>query len=100
MKRLYIFLAIVGVLFFIQAGIIATVFPARSAPENLDPQKFALYISELSTRQFVCSYTGSLVGCFGSFLLLVYLKIRAIEKRVVELQGHKEKDGNPTLSGR
>jgi len=84
MKFTSILLIVVGVLFLFQTWILMALFLAESR-KNIDPSNLAnveLSIVENRTGQMVTSVVGSLIGCFGSWLLLLYLKIRRLEHQM------------------
>jgi hypothetical protein len=73
------FLLVLGLLFIVQAAIMA----AMSRPSNMTETK--LYLAELDTRGFVLGLLGSLVGCFGSWLFVLNLGLRRVERRLSEV---------------
>ena len=77
-----------GLAFLLQAVILMTLFLAESR-KNVDPADYdavRLSVVENRTGQMVSSVVGSLTGCFGSLLLLLYLKIRKLERQILELK--------------
>jgi hypothetical protein len=84
MKRsLALSLFLIGAMFLLFAGIQVAEYRAESKPE---PDRAALYYSECRTAELVRRVAGSLTGCFGSWLLLLYLRIRKLERQIPELQ--------------
>ena len=75
-------LFILGLFFFIQAGIISIVqFPKAEYPPNLEPMH--LYLRELQLSEGVKSLTGSLFGCLGCWILGSYLRTRRLEREII-----------------
>jgi hypothetical protein len=99
-------LCIVGIIFFIKAGIVIHFFAKEPPPVNSEDYKqmsqygeqWSQYVFESRIQQLVENVYGSVLVCLGSFLLLVYLKVRALEKRVAELQNNQRKENTPCSS--
>jgi hypothetical protein len=73
-------LFILGVLFFIQAGIIATRFPSGETRTDVESTK--QHVRELCISQWVTSLSGSLAGCLGCWLLALHLRTRKLEREI------------------
>ncbi len=92
-----------GLLFFFQAGAAVELFLSRSRAEferdkpRADdyramaafPNRMASYIAEQDTGQLVISVTGSLFGCLGCWMFVLYMKTRRLERRLAELERDK-----------
>ena len=88
MKWLPTILIGVAFAFLFQAGVVMSLFLAESR-KNIDSMDIAsvrLSVVESRTGQMVGSVVGSVIGCCGSCLLLLYLKIRKLEHRILELK--------------
>jgi hypothetical protein len=85
-KKLRIVILVVGVLFFIQTGLVMYEYlsQARNIPKDADYVSFTLSLIEIRAGLMIQSVIGSLICGFGSLLLLVYLKIRDIEHQLVD----------------
>ena len=81
MKNLPLILFVLGVLFFVQAGIISTQFPLTE-PSPWRLELMDLYVREVRISQCVTGLSGSLFGCLGCWLLALYLKIRKLEREI------------------
>jgi len=93
-KLLSIVLLVVGLAFLLQAGILMGLFLAESR-KNVDPTDYddvRLSVVEFRTGQMVSSVVGSLTGCFGLWLLLLYLKTRRLERQISELRGQAQRN--------
>jgi hypothetical protein len=99
-RRIFlVFLAVVGFLFFLQATLQVDQFLAElHKPTGVDPVRFRIYVGELSVGHMVGGVVGSLFGCFGSWLLLIYLKLNRIERQIAELRScHTELDSSEVV---
>jgi hypothetical protein len=88
MSKLHIFLVAVGVLLLAQTGLIEYQFWVQNV-YNADvgsAEKMEKVVMAVQTAQLVGSSLGSLFGCLGSWLLVLYLKVRRLEKQLGELR--------------
>jgi hypothetical protein len=89
MKKTPYVLFFVGCAFFIQAGIVMSLFDSETQ-KMMDSTNMAdvhIAVNQHATGQMVSSAIGSIVGCFGCWLILLYLKIRKLERELAELRG-------------
>lgn len=88
-KRRQVFLILLGItgfVFFIQTLLVIGLFLTEcQPPPDVDPLRFRIFIAELDVGNMVSSVVGSLFGCFGSWLLLIYLRLNRIEHQIAEL---------------
>lgn len=94
-------LFVIGLAFFVQGGLSLELFNLRSRREMPDKPDYAameLVVAEMRTGSLVGSVTGSLFGCLGSWLLLLYLKTRKLENEIVELRSQARTSSTSGLS--
>jgi hypothetical protein len=106
MKRSHIVLIVISALFFVQTGLITywasyqaqarfrengekigTKHPDISRKFDYMEYIFSESIEKIETADMVGGVAGSVIGCLGALLLLLYLKIRALERSVAALRG-------------
>jgi hypothetical protein len=78
-------LFIVGLLFFLQAGIIVSINPLGEPPT--DPVGFRSYIEAFTIWQRIKSVDGSLIGCVGCWMISLYLRTKRLEREIEQLRG-------------
>jgi len=96
----------VGVAFFLQAVVLLSLFFAESRsdfyhdhPRPSDLSDMVLYIVQLRVGQMVGGMAGSLFGCLALWLLLLYLRIRQLERKIADLGKQTEQAEEDSDSG-
>ena len=83
---------VVGLLFFLETVVIQIQRSnevERSNPSNADNQsgsskaesKLDAYLDRIWTHELLSRQLGALFGCFGSWFLALFLKVREVERR-------------------
>ena len=82
-KTLSILLFVVGCLFLVQAGIVVCQFRTEAGHKLAGADlQLGISIIEIKAANAIASLTGSLVGCFGMWLLALYLKVKDVADHI------------------
>lgn len=88
-------LLLIGAVFLLFTGVHVAEYRAKSKPE---PDRAQLYYSELRTAELVSRVAGSLIGCFGLWLLLLYLRITRLEHQLSDLREQAQREKKSALA--
>jgi Ni,Fe-hydrogenase I cytochrome b subunit len=79
----------IGLLFFIQIVVQGMLFSPSLHDEHQESIRYVtemhLYMTELRLEHQMEGFVGSLIGCLGSWILLLYLKNREQERKIAVL---------------